>query len=103
MMSRTFFATIALAALVTAPAMAADLARPAPVPYKAPPPAVYVYNWTGCYVGGHAGGLWATKDWYDDDPRNLNGTFGQFDGRHNPNGFLGGIQAGCDYQFAGGF
>jgi outer membrane immunogenic protein len=104
-MKRILFATVALSALVAAPAMGADLARPAPpppAPYKAPPP-VYFYSWTGCYIGGHAGGLWARKAWSDDDARNLFGTFGLSDGSHNPSGFLGGLQAGCDYQFAGGF
>ena len=33
----------------------------APV-YKAPPPSVPVWSWTGCYAGGHAGGLWAKQD-----------------------------------------
>jgi outer membrane immunogenic protein len=102
-MKRILFAAVALAALVAAPAMGADLARPAPpAPYKAPPP-VYFYSWTGCYIGGHAGGLWARKAWSDDDPRNLFGTFGLSEGGHNPSGFLGGLQGGCDYQFAGGF
>jgi outer membrane immunogenic protein len=31
----------------------------ADLPLKAPPPAVAVYNWTGCYIGGNAGGAWA--------------------------------------------
>ena len=31
-----------------------ELQKPAPV--KAAP--VSVYNWTGCYVGGNAGGIW---------------------------------------------
>ena len=104
-MKKFLLATIALSALLAAPAMAADLARPAPpppVPYKAPPP-VYLYSWTGCYIGGHLGGLWARKEWIDNDPRNLFGTFGLSDGTHNPSGFLGGLQGGCDYQFAGGF
>jgi outer membrane immunogenic protein len=103
-MKKILLATVALTVLA-APAMAADLARPAPpppAPYKAAPP-VYFYSWTGCYIGGHAGGLWARKAWSDDDPRNLFGTFGQSDGTHSPSGFLGGVQAGCDYQFAGGF
>ena len=102
-MKKLLLAAIALSALLAAPAMAADLARPAPpppVPYKAPPP-VYFYSWTGCYIGGHVGGLWARKQWTDNDPGDL--FFGQSDGTHNPSGFLGGAQAGCDYQFAGGF
>ncbi|ARQ03118.1 outer membrane protein [Pseudorhodoplanes sinuspersici] len=36
------------------PVSAADL-RPA---YKAPPPAPVIYNWTGFYIGGFAGGAW---------------------------------------------
>jgi outer membrane immunogenic protein len=103
-MKRILFATVALSALVAAPAMGADLARPAPpAPYKAPPP-VYFYSWTGCYIGGHAGGLWTRKEWFDHDPGDVGTIFyGQSDGAHNPSGFLGGLQAGCDYQFAGGF
>ena len=38
-----------------------------------------------------------------DRPRSASLTFGLSDGTHNPSGFLGGLQAGCDYQFAGGF
>jgi outer membrane immunogenic protein len=98
-MKKFFLATVALSALMAAPAVAADLARPV---YKAaPPPPVYGYSWTGCYVGGNVGGLWVSKEWFDHDPGSS--TFGQSDGTHNPSGFIGGVQAGCDYQFAGGF
>jgi outer membrane immunogenic protein len=62
-----------------APAIAADLpARPytkAPA-YKAPEA---IYNWTGFYVGGHLGGVFGSK---------------------SSGGFMGGVQAGADYQFA---
>jgi outer membrane immunogenic protein len=97
-MKRLLLASIAV--FVVAPAMAADLGRPT---YKAPPPPpppVY-FSWTGCYVGGHLGGAWVSKDWYDRQPGSI--TFGQADGGHDANGFLGGLQAGCDYQFGGGF
>jgi outer membrane immunogenic protein len=50
--------TAALIALAN-PASAADMRAPV---YKAPPPAVPVWSWTGCYAGGHAGGLWAKQD-----------------------------------------
>ena len=54
-MKKILLATVALSTLAAAPAMAADLARPAPPPppvaYKAPPP-IYLYSWTGCYIGG---------------------------------------------------
>ena len=29
--------------------------------YKAPPPVASAWTWTGCYIGGHAGGLWANS------------------------------------------
>jgi len=89
---------VALGALVAAPAMAADMRPPPPV-YRAPPPVVPIWTWTGCYIGGHVGGLWARKQIVDntlDDP-----FFGEIN--HNVNGWLAGVQAGCDYQFAGGW
>jgi outer membrane immunogenic protein len=39
-----------------APAFAADL--PPPDYYKVPPPAPPPFTWTGCYIGGEAGGAW---------------------------------------------
>jgi outer membrane immunogenic protein len=82
-------------------AAAADLGVRGPAYKAAPPPAPY-FSWTGCFIGGHVGGLWATKDWTD---RTTPGgaTFGRSLGSHDADGGLGGIQAGCDYQFAGGF
>src|SRR5258708_38048401 len=68
--------------------------------YKAPPLAP-VWSWTGCYVGGHAGGLWGRqKDWIVRTPGGA--FFGQSLGGHEADGWLGGAQPGCDYQFAGG-
>jgi outer membrane immunogenic protein len=87
--------------LIASPALAADLRVRQPV-YKAPPPPPPVYfNWTGCYVGAHVGGLWARKDWSVRQPGDV--FFGQSDGSHDADGWLGGVQAGCDYQFAGGW
>jgi outer membrane immunogenic protein len=100
-MKRLFIASVALAALITAPAIAADLRRPPPPVYRAPPPVVPIWTWTGCYVGGHIGGLWATKDWTDATPGSID--FGLAIASHDVDGWLGGVQAGCDYQFAGGF
>src|SRR5256885_840087 len=60
-MKKILLSTVALAAMVGAPAMAADLAVKAPL-YKAPPP-VYIYSWTGCYVGGKGGGAWERDDY----------------------------------------
>ncbi len=94
-MKKILLATVAVTVLAV-PAMAADL----PV-RKAPPVVVPVYSWTGCYVGGHVGGVWVRKEWFDKDP--LSATLGLSDGSHDPSGFIGGFQGGCDYQFAGGF
>src|SRR5690242_14459127 len=83
-----------LTALACGPVMATDLGLP-PRPYAAPiaaVPPVYGYTWTGCYVGGNGGGLWATRDW--NDPQFGLGSFGS----QTVSGALGGIQAGCDYQ-----
>src|SRR5262245_6274647 len=90
-MKKLTLATLALAAMAAAPAMAADLAvRKAPPP----PPPVYVFSWTGCYFGGNIGGLWVNKE--------ISGPFG---GSVSADGssWAAGVQAGCNYQFAGGW
>jgi outer membrane immunogenic protein len=88
-MKKFLLATVALVALgATVPALAADL--PARTYTKAPPYAAPLYNWTGFYIGGHIGGAF-------NGDNNFNGltTGNNSDGR-----FLGGVQAGADYQFA---
>src|SRR5262245_54886902 len=99
-MKNPFLASVVLAALITAPAIAADL-RPAPVYPPPPPPPVLIptWTWTGCYVGGHLGGLWAGRKSIDVTP--VGPFFGS--GDHSVNGWLAGVQAGCNYQFAGGW
>jgi outer membrane immunogenic protein len=65
------------AALVSTPILA-DAADRAPAPvYRAAP--INVYNWSGFYVGGHVGVGWTGGD-------------------NNDSGFLGGGQAGYNYQ-----
>src|SRR5262249_60316589 len=69
-------------------ALAADLAvrrapRPAYVPVVVP-----LYSWSGCYVGGNGGGIWAKSEW--------NGTV--FGGDSTASGGVGGLQVGCNYQ-----
>jgi outer membrane immunogenic protein len=58
-------------------------------------------SWTGCYGGGHLGGVWGTSDkWI---PRTPGGAFeGVSLGGHDVDGFIGGAQVGCDYQLANG-
>jgi len=82
-MKKTILSAALLAAF-TGQALAADI--PARTYSKAPvytAPAV-VYNWTGFYIGGHVGGAFAGDNaLVSNDAR-----------------FLGGVQAGFDYQFA---
>jgi outer membrane immunogenic protein len=74
-----------LTALATS-AMAADLPVKAP-----PPPPAPVTTWTGCYIGGNLG-------WARAETRLTFNNFGD-DFRRSADGFAGGGQVGCDYQF----
>jgi outer membrane immunogenic protein len=103
-MKKFLFVTSAIVA--TSPVFAADL------PFKAPPVAAAPFTWTGCHVGGHIGA--ATDRVNYSDPGTVlppsgpipNGAFVQnfaplgasFTATGQPT-FLGGVQAGCDYQF----
>ena len=53
-MHKMLFGSVALAAMLAGPAMAADMAVPRAV--AAPP------SWTGFYVGGNIGGVWGNTD-----------------------------------------
>jgi outer membrane immunogenic protein len=93
-MKKFLLVTSAIAAFFAAPATAADLSRPPARPVYTPP-AVAVplfYTWTGCYIGGNGGGIWAHRDWTD--PILGRGDFGS----QTASGALGGFQGGCDYQ-----
>jgi len=83
-------------------ALAADLRPPPPPPVKAPPPPVYLFTWTGCYVGGHGGGLWLTKDFTATTVVGVPIAATNL-GSHDASSWIAGVQAGCNYQFAGGF
>jgi len=88
-MKKFLLAGVAVSALFGGSAVAADLARPAPV-YAPPPVYVPLFTWTGCYVGGNVGGIWAHNDWND----TIVGDFGTNTG----SGAIGGLQGGCNYQ-----
>ncbi len=60
-MKKLSLATVALTALIAAPAMAADLPVRAPA-YRAPPPVVVLDSWSGFYIGGSIGGAWLRAD-----------------------------------------
>jgi outer membrane immunogenic protein len=90
-MKKLSLAILGLAGLVAAPAMAADLAIKRA--YQAPPRPLY-FSWTSCYFGGNVGGVWVNKD--------FTGPFGgSFSA--DASSWLGGLQVGCNYQFAGGW
>jgi outer membrane immunogenic protein len=87
-MKKFLLGTVALVALgATVPALAADLGARSPYT-KAPAYAAPIYNWTGFYVGGHIGGAFAGDNGFSGLSNNNSGSF------------LGGLQAGADYQFA---
>ncbi len=89
-MKKLLFATAALVALGAAtPALSADLAA-RPYYSKAPAYAAPAYNWTGFYVGAHLGGAFSSD----------NNFSGLATGNNSNGRFLGGLQAGADYQFA---
>jgi outer membrane immunogenic protein len=87
-----FAAGILMAFGATGAASAADMAL------KARPPAVSLYNWTGCYIGGNVGGGW---DRTDTTRATIDGVVGFSPanyGRESDSGVMGGGQAGCDFQ-----
>jgi opacity protein-like surface antigen len=87
-------AGVAIAALVAGgPALAADLQL------KAPPPAVAAWNWSGFYVGGHGGYGWGHDSLTDFNDPFFTGKFPGFNpAGFDPKGFLGGAQAGANWQ-----
>jgi outer membrane immunogenic protein len=76
-------------------ANAADMSTPAPA-YRAPPPPLPVYNWTGCYVGGGGGYAFWQQDSFVVSPGGVPLTASQSNGG---TGWFGQGQVGCDYQF----
>ncbi len=90
--SLTLLATAVMGLTASQGVSAADLGRrvPPPAPAYVPPPAPPPYVWTGCYIGGNAGGAWAHVEVTD---LNSGAT-----GSGRKSGFAGGGQLGCDYQ-----
>lgn len=88
-MKKFLLTGVAVAALACGPALAADLPVRRAMPVKAPPPVTTYYDWSGIYVGAHAGGGWSDNCF----------TFaGVGDGCHDGDGWLGGGQIGFNYQ-----
>jgi outer membrane immunogenic protein len=83
---------VTVGAISIGAAEAADLpppVAPAPVAPVAYAPAA-IYNWTGFYVGAHAGGDFGNSGWSDP----FTGATNNF----SSTGFLGGAQVGGNYQ-----
>jgi outer membrane immunogenic protein len=87
-------------------ASAADLRTPV-----GPPPAPPVFNWSGCYIGGYAGGAWSEQDATFTDLgnstfRSFSGGIAGVRGSHSwniglDNSFIGGGTLGCNWQPVG--
>jgi outer membrane immunogenic protein len=92
-MKKIFLTGTALLMAASSSAMAADLTRPAPAPAPVytKAPMMPVFTWTGCYVGGNGGGLWAKKDWTNTLP-------GPAETSVTLSSWVAGLQAGCNYQ-----
>jgi outer membrane immunogenic protein len=91
-MKLAFAAGVLMSLGATSPASAADMAVKAR-PIAAPVP----YNWTGCYIGGNVGGAWSRVDTQRVSQDLVGPAFANY-GRENDSGFIGGGQAGCDFQ-----
>ncbi|HEY6258170.1 MAG TPA: outer membrane beta-barrel protein [Xanthobacteraceae bacterium] len=102
-MKKLLLTTTTLLMVVSGSAMAADLSRPppaAPVYTKAPMMAP-LFTWTGCYVGGNGGGVWARKTLTTASAVSVNGVpfaTGASEGSLDINGGVAGGQVGCNYQ-----
>jgi outer membrane immunogenic protein len=106
-MKKQLLGTIALAALIAGPAIAADIAPPAPIYVPPAPILVAVFSWTGCYVGSNFGGGWNKSNYTTTldpgthivNPANLAAVAAGGTGTANNNSrFLGGGQIGCNWQ-----
>jgi outer membrane immunogenic protein len=97
-MFRKVLFTGAALALFASSGFAADL--PMKAPMYVPPP---VYDWTGFYIGGNAGWGWSTSKSLEIAPGSGAFPVGTVFTPRNSNGWLGGVQAGYNYQAAPNF
>jgi outer membrane immunogenic protein len=92
-MRQIFVGAAALLGLLTGSAVAADLAEPEVVQVMDTVP-VGAFSWSGAYVGANAGYAWGHSKW-DISTTTRNVT-------NEPSSFIGGVQAGYQYQFSNG-
>lgn len=94
MMRFGFQTSLACAALAVATAAsAADLPTSKPAP-RAPVPVATLYDWSGFYVGGYAGGSFGTASFRDLSFPAFTGV-----GDLSPTSFTGGVINGYNFQF----
>jgi outer membrane immunogenic protein len=86
-MKKLLFSVIGISFLTATPLLAAD--RPI---YKAPPPVLAMWEWTGCYIGIAGGGAWGRTDHINDPGGSITG------GSFNMSGGIVGGTLGCNYQ-----
>jgi outer membrane immunogenic protein len=97
-MKTAFLTSASIAAVLLATgAQAADLGR-RPV-YKAAPPPVSVWSWTGVYVGANVGAV-RGRSTIDNGPPGINGLWLPGPSSNNGTGFIGGLQAGYNWQIS---
>jgi len=94
MFGRAVLTVVAVAGLALAPANAADLPVKTPL-YKAPPPVVAVFSWTGFYVGGFVGDIWTSTTSSAFDAARVQATYGRVPA---PRGAFGGLDLGYNWQ-----
>jgi outer membrane immunogenic protein len=90
-MKRILLSGMALAAMAVGPAFGANM------PLKAPMAPAPTFSWTGCYIGGHAGGAWARQD-VNVNPAGL-GAQAPSPFSLSSNNWIAGGQVGCNQQF----
>jgi outer membrane immunogenic protein len=113
-MKKLLLGWFSIAALAAGPALAADLPRKAPA--YTPPPPPPAFSWTGCYLGGYAGGAWQGSNGAEfTDLSNGNANFHSYSGgaaralivpSHSwsddlGSSFIGGGTLGCNWQPVG--
>lgn len=95
-MKKSLLGFVAIGAIIATPALAADMG----MPVKAPPaPVAPVYSWTGFYIGGELGGGWASETVAIVTQTSATPGFPVgFSSTRDLSGFLGGVNAGYNYQ-----
>lgn len=94
-MKKAILGLVAIGALVTAPAMAADLRMPVKAPVA---PIVPVFSWTGFYIGGNVGGSWSDVPELFSLPNAGGGVGFNVANTANSSSIIGGGQIGYNYQ-----